>query len=111
MNCVNIIGTITKEVDFKYVSNDTAIANFSIAYNDKRKGSNGGYVEKSHFFDVVAFGKNAENIQKYLRAGSKIGITGSLDYQSWQDKNGNNKNKVIIKLDKFDFVGCKANKH
>ena len=109
MNNVNIIGTITKDPELRYAPSGAGVATFSIAWNEKRKDANGQYVEKAHFFEVAAFGKTAENIQKYFNKGDKIGITGSLDYQSWQDQNGNNRSKVGIKLEKFDFIGSKSN--
>ena len=109
MNNINIIGTITKDPELRYTPSGAGVATFSIAWNEKRKDASGQYVDKAHFFEVVAFGKTAENIQKYFNKGSKIAITGSLDYQSWQDQNGYNRSKVGIKLEKFDFVGCKNN--
>jgi len=104
MNQINIIGTITKEIELQYAPSGTAIAKFSIAYNEKYKKQNGEQVEKAHFFDVVTIGKKAEVLQKFFSRGKRIGITGSLNFVQWQNKEGANRSKVSIKLNDFTFI-------
>ena len=59
-NKVQILGTITKDIELRYTQGGVAIGSFSIAVNDKYKSQSGEYIEKTHFFDVVAFSKTAE---------------------------------------------------
>ena len=59
------------------------------------------------FFDVTAFGKTAENIQKFFSKGSRILIDGSLDFQQWE-KDGQKRSKVGIKVNGFDFIDKKS---
>lgn len=108
MNQVNIIGTMTKDCEIKYLPSGSAIGNFGIAYNEKYKKQDGIVVEKAHFFDVTIIGKKAETINQYFKKGSRIGISGSLDFQSWQDQQGNNRSKVGIKLNDFTFIDRKS---
>ena len=103
MNSIQILGTITRDVEIKYAQSGTAIGSFSIAYNEKRKDQSGNYNDVAHFFEVTAFGKTAENIQKYFSKGSRILLQGSLDYQSWE-KDGQKRSKVGIKAMSFDFI-------
>ena len=102
MNKVQILGTITRDVEIKFTQTGTAIGSFGIAYNEKR-----GDKEVSMFFDVTAFGKTAENIQKYFSKGSRILIDGSLDFQQWE-KDGQKRSKVGIKVNGFDFIDRKS---
>ena len=108
MNQVQILGTMTKDVEVKYTQSGTAIGNFGVAYNDKWKDQSGELKEKAHFFDVSVFGKQVETIRQYFKKGSRILISGSLDFQSWQDQQGNNRSKVGIKLSRFDFIDRKS---
>jgi len=108
MNKVIILGTITRDIELKYTNSGVAIGSFGIAYNEKRKGADGQYTDKAHFFEVVTFGKQAEVVSKFFHKGSRILIEGSLDFQSWQDKSGNKRSKVSIKLNGFDFIDRKS---
>jgi len=107
LNNVQILGTITRDIELKYTQSSTAIASFGIAYNDRWKDQQGQQQDKAHFFDVTAFGKTAENLNQYFRKGSRILISGSLNFESWQDQQGNNRSKVTIKLERFDFIDKK----
>ena len=83
MNKVNIIGRLGKDSELRNAG-ETKVLNFSLAVND-------GYGDrkKSYFFDVVLFGKSAENLAPYLTKGTQIGVTGKLVQEKWQDQSGN----------------------
>lgn len=107
MNSINIIGTLVRDVELKFIPSGVAVGKFGIAFNEKIK-QNEQWVDKAHFFDVTAWGKTAENINKFFHKGKQIGISGSLQFEQWQDQqSGQNRSKVSIKVDKFDFVGSK----
>ena len=107
MNKLQILGTITRDIELKYSQNGSAIANFGVAYNDKWKDQSGELKEKAHFFDVSVFGKQAETINSFFQKGSRILIDGSLDFQSWE-KEGQKHSKVSIKMNGFSFIDRKS---
>jgi len=109
MNKVQILGTITRDIELRYTQSGTAIASLGIAYNEKRKQSDGSYKDYPHFFDVTAFSKKAETINQYFKKGSRILIDGSLSYESWTDQNGAKRSNVSIKLNDFDFIDKREN--
>ena len=102
MNSVSIIGRIGGDISLRYLPSGKAVASFSIAVDQSYK-KDGQKVEKTSWFDIVAF-NGAEAINQYFNKGSKIGITGELEQQTWQDQNGGKRSKVIIKLRSFDFI-------
>ncbi len=98
---------MTKDCELKYTQSGTAIGSFGIAVNKKIKNQSGGYDDKAMFFDVTAFGKTAENINKFFGKGSRILISGELDFQQW-GKDGQKRSKVGIVCHQFDFIDKKA---
>ena len=109
MNNVNIIGTMTRDLELKYLPSGVAVGSFAIAVNQDYKKQDGTKVEKTSFFDVKVIGKQSEIINQYFSKGSRIGITGELDQETWQDNQGQNRSKVVIKLEKFSFIDKKSN--
>jgi len=107
MNTVVIMGNMTRDVELKYSQSGTAIGSFGIAVNEKKKDQSGNYIDVPMFFDVTAFGKTAENIQKFFGKGSRILLNGSLDFQQWE-KDGQKRSKVGIKAFSFDFIDRKS---
>ena len=109
MNNVNIIGTMTRSVELKYLNSGIAVGSFAIAVNQDYKKQDGTKVEKTSFFDVKVIGKQSEIISQYFSKGSRIGITGELEQEAWQDNQGQNRSKVVIKLEQFSFIDKKSN--
>ena len=97
---------MVRDCELKYTQSGTAIGSFGIAANKKIKNQSGGYDDKAMFFDVTAFGKTAENINKYFGKGSRILISGELDFQQWE-KDGQKRSKVGIVCHQFDFIDRK----
>jgi single-strand DNA-binding protein len=75
--------------------------------NRKRKdNATGTWVEVASFFDVKAFGSQADNVAKYLQKGSQVAVAGTLEQQRWE-KDGQKRSKVVIIADNVQFLGSK----
>lgn len=103
MNKVILMGNITKDIELRTTNNGNTLANFSLATNESVKNGE-VYENKTTFHDLIAFGKNAENIAKFFSKGSKILIEGKLSKREWIDKNGVKRYPVEVIVDRFEFV-------
>ncbi len=108
MNSVSIIGTMTRDLTLKYLPSGVGIGEFAIAVNQDYKNKEGQKVEKVSFFDITVIGKQAETINRFFHKGSRIGINGELEQQTWKAQDGTNRSKVIIKLRSFAFIDKKS---
>lgn len=107
LNKLFLIGNLTRDPDLKYTPSGSAIVSFGIAINEKWKNSNGEYQEKTHFVECSMFGKRAETVNEYFKKGSPIFVEGSLDYQSWNTKEGDKRSMLKVKVFDFQFIGSK----
>lgn len=86
MNCVNLIGRLTKDPDIKYTqTNNTAIANFTLAVN--RRFTKEGQ-PTADFINIVAWGKTGEFCSKYFQKGMRVAIQGRIQTRNWEDDQG-----------------------
>lgn len=86
MNQVILIGRLTRDPELKMgVNSGSAICRMSIAVNRefKKEGE-----PNADFFNIVSFGKTAENAANYLGKGRMIGVVGNLRNNHYEDKNG-----------------------
>lgn len=102
MNNISIIGRTTKEAELRYTPQGTAVAIFSIAVNEGF-----GDKKKTYFFNVQAWEKTAENVSQYVRKGNKIGVSGSLRQDRWEDDSGKKCQKVYINASRVEFLESK----
>ena len=107
MNSVHIIGNITRDIELKYAQSGTAIASMGVAVNKKVKNQSGEYEDKAIFIDVTAFGKTAETLNQYFRKGSKIGIDGELNFEQWEDQQGQKRSKLSVIMNRLHFIDKK----
>lgn len=95
-NC-HFIGNLTRDAEMKYANSGTAICNFAIAVNyKKRQGDN--WVDEADFFDCVLFGKRAESLNQYLLKGQPVAVAGELHIEKWE-KDGQHHMKVKVTAD------------
>ena len=99
INSVVLVGRITKDVgsderSFSYVGNGTAKAVVNIAVNrGVKKGDK--WEDETSFFDVVIWGKLAENLKPRLTKGTQITVSGYLKQDRWE-KDGQKQSKIYI---------------
>lgn len=102
MNIVALTGNLTREPEIRYTNNNMAIASFSIAINRPRKkdGSDGG----ADFPRITVFGAQAENCERFLHKGSKVGIVGKIQTGSYE-KDGQRIYTTDVVADRVEFLG------
>src|SRR5258706_426233 len=104
-NKVILAGNLTRDPELRYTPKGTAVARLGIAINRRWKSETGEMKEEVTFVDVDAFGKTAETIAQYLKKGRPILIEGRLRYETWDDKQTNQKkSKLGVVLENFQFL-------
>ena len=95
-------GRIGQELELKTTANGTEVISFSLAvprnYNK----------EITDWITIVAWKGTATMIAKYFGKGDLICIEGSIQTQSYEDKNGNKVNKTEVVAERVHFVGDKS---
>jgi single-strand DNA-binding protein len=81
------------------------VCEFGLAINRKYKDK-----EEVTFVDIVAWGKTGETIQKFLKKGDPIFINGRLTFESWEDRQGNKRNRLKVTAHDFQFVGSRKDR-
>lgn len=103
LNKVTIIGNLTKDVELKSLPSGMTVISFSVATNRVSKDNSGNKKESVEFHNVVAFGKTAETIHKYVSKGHQIYLEGRLQTRSWDGQDGKKLYRTEIILETFQF--------
>jgi len=101
MNVVTLVGRLGQDPDNRMTENGTAVCNLSIATNRIGKG------KETDWHKVVLWGKAAEVGGQYLRKGSEVAVTGSIQYRSWCGKDGRQVKVCEIHCNQLDLIGSK----
>ena len=103
LNSVNLVGRLTKDPEMRSVGDNIAVCQFTLAV-DKR-GKDAG----ASFFDCVAWRGLADTISKYVKKGNLLGVSGSLDQQTWE-KDDKKYSKIQVIVSDIQFLTPKSDK-
>ncbi len=104
LNKAFLYGNLTRDPELKALPSGIKVTNFALATNRTYKDKDGNKKETTEFHNVVAFGKQAELIQQYLKKGRGIFVEGRLQTRSWDDKTTNTKKyRTEVIVENFQF--------
>lgn len=103
LNKALIIGNLTRDPEMRSLPSGIQVASFSVATNRVWTDKNGAKQENADYHNVVVFGKQAENIGKYLKKGSSALIEGRMQTRSWDAADGTKKYRTEIVADRVQF--------
>ena len=112
MNKVILMGRLTRDPDVRSTNSQNgdqmAIARYTLAV-DRRGRRNGGDSQQSaDFISCVAFGRQGEFAEKYLKQGTKIAVTGRIQTGSYTNKDGQKVYTTDVVIDEQEFAESKG---
>ena len=111
MNLVVLKGNLTRDPETRHLPNgNTSVCGFGLAVNERwTDAQTGERREKVCFVEIEAWNKQGETIQEYFVKGSEILVQGNLEFDQWQAEDGTNRNRLKVRLQRFEFTGSKDN--
>ena len=92
LNKVQLIGNLGNDPEVRSIANGGRVANLSLATSRQWKGTSGDKQEKTEWHRVVLWNNKGSNLadiaERYCKKGDKVYVEGSIEYRSWQDKEG-----------------------
>ena len=107
-NKVLLMGNLTRDPQLSYLPSQTAVVEFGLAVNRRWKSREGEDRDETCFIDCRAFGRTAENINKYLTKGRPLFVEGRLTFDTWTAQDGTRRSKHRVTVETFQFLGSAA---
>lgn len=107
-NKVQLIGHLGNAPDVRTTESGKKLARFSVATNESYTNAQGQKIKETQWHNLVAWGKLAEIVEKYLGKGSEVVIEGKLVNRNYTDKEGNKKYITEIEVNELLMLGGKT---
>ena len=101
MNSINLVGNICNDLELKTTNSGKSVVSTNIAV--QRPFTQ----DTTDFIPLIVWGNQAENLAKYMRKGSKIGVTGVLNTRKYQDKDGKTRTAFEVVANNIYFIESK----
>jgi single-strand DNA-binding protein len=109
-NHVQLIGNIGQEPTITNLDSGKKVARFSLATNEYYKDDKGEKQTETNWHTVVAWGKTADIIEKYVVKGKEIGVTGKLKTRTYTTDDGNQRYVTEVEANEILLLGTKGDK-
>lgn len=108
MNRVVLMGRLTRDPDVRYSKGDNpvAVARYTLAVDRRQKKES--QEQSADFIQCKALGRNGEFTEKYLRKGTKICVSGSIQTGSYTNKDGQKVYTTEVLVDSQEFCESKG---
>jgi len=107
-NKVQLIGNVGQLPEVKTLENGKKVANLNLATNETYINAKGEKITNTQWHMLVAWGKSAEIIENYVKKGDEIAIEGKIQYENYDDKEGNKRYLTKININDILMLGSKS---
>ncbi len=106
INHVVLVGRLTRDPELRRSNSGTSVCSFTIAVDNRGKNPDGS--KTASFINCTVFQQNADNLTKFMRKGSLVGVDGRLNQRSFQRQDGTKGSVIEVICDSVEFLGPKA---
>lgn len=106
-NKVQLIGNLGMDPEVTVLESGKKLAKMSVATHETYRNAAGDRIRETNWHNIIAWGKRAELVEKYLKKGSEIALEGKLMTRSYNDKEGKKRYITEIVLSEIMVLGSK----
>lgn len=107
INRVVLVGRLTRDPELRRTNSGTSVCSFTVAVDNRTKNADG--TKSASFIPCTAFQQSADNMSKFLRKGSLVGIEGHLNQRSYVRQDGSKASVLEVLCDSVQFLEPKSN--
>ena len=96
LNRVTLVGRLTRDPELRHTAGGDPVCTIRLAVSSRARDESGNWGDKSNYFDVTVFGRQAETASTYLAKGRRIGVDGRLSWREWQAQDGSRRQNVEV---------------
>ena len=104
---MQLIGNLGNAPEVKKTESGKKLVRFSVATNEVYHNAKGEKVKETQWHNLIAWGKLADIVEKYLNKGSEVAVEGKLITRNYNDKEGNKKYITEIQVNELLMLGGK----
>lgn len=106
INRVVLVGRLTRDPELRRTNSGTSVCSFTVAVDNRGKNPDG--TKSTSFIPCTAFQQSADNMSKFVRKGSLVGIEGRLNQRSYDRKDGSKATVLEVLCDSVQFLEPKS---
>jgi single-strand DNA-binding protein len=108
LNRVTLVGRLTRDPELRHLPSGDPLCSIRLAVSSRARDESGNWGDRSNYFDVTVFGRQAETASTYLAKGRRIGVDGRLSWREWQAQDGSKRQSVEVIANDIFFLDSRG---
>jgi single-strand DNA-binding protein len=108
LNRVTLVGRLTRDPELRHTAGGDPVCSIRLAVSSRARDESGNWGDRSNYFDVTVFGRQAETASTYLAKGRRIGVDGRLSWREWQAQDGSRRQSVEVIANDLFFLDSRG---
>ncbi len=108
MNRVSLVGRLTRDPELRHTASGDPVCGMRLAVSSRARDENGNWGDRSNYFDVTVFGRQADTVSTYMTKGRRIGVDGRLSWREWQAQDGTRRQSVEVIANDIFFLDSRS---
>ncbi len=108
LNRVTLVGRLTRDPELRHTQGGDPVCSIRLAVSSRSRDETGNWGDRSNYFDVTVFGRQAETASTYLAKGRRIGVDGRLSWREWQAQDGTKRQSVEVIANDVFFLDSRG---
>lgn len=104
LNQVQLIGTVGNDPEVRTVQGGAKVASFRLATTERFKDRDGNQKEQTEWHSITVWNGKAEFVEKYVKKGNNLFISGKLTTRQWTDQQGNKRYNTDVLADNIQML-------
>ncbi|MBT9148693.1 MAG: single-stranded DNA-binding protein [Dehalococcoidia bacterium] len=105
LNKVMVIGNVGKDPEMRFTPSGRPVTSFTMATNRVFTTADGERRKETEWFNIVAWGRQAESCNQFLTKGQQVYVEGELRTRTWEGQDGQKRFRVEIQANRVIFLG------
>ena len=103
---ITLVGNLGNDPEMRYTPSGVPVASFSLAVNRSWTGQDGQRQDKTTWFRISVWNKQAEIVSQYLTKGRQVLVVGEMeDARAYTDRDGNMRASLEVRANSVRFLG------
>lgn len=109
LNKVFLMGNLTRDPALRFTPGGSAVCEFGMAINRRFTSANGQEKDETCFVEIIVWGKQAEQCDRFLDKGAPVFIEGRLQFDQWDEREtGAKRSRLRVQAERVQFISGKA---
>jgi len=105
VNKVILVGNLGADPEIRHLESGSMVANFNIATTESYTNKRGERVDQTEWHRIELWDGLARIAESYLKKGNQVYIEGRLRTESWTDKEGTARSRVVVRASNMVLLG------